>query len=146
MMKFTKPIRKATLEDLNEIYEMESESFGLDAYSKRLLISQIKYNDFYILQLDNKIIGYTTLTVRKFWNSARISNFLIHKNYRGKGYSNELMNYIKESYKNLKITLEVRIDNAIAINAYKKAGFEIIGNIKNYYSDGCDAYKMLLNN
>ena len=40
--------------------------------------------------------------------------------------------------------LEVRVRNNVAINLYKKFGFETISTRKGYYKDGEDAYVMLL--
>lgn len=43
------------------------------------------------------------------------------------------------------IVLEVRVSNEVAINLYRKLGFRIHHRIPGYYSDGEDAYFMVLN-
>jgi ribosomal-protein-alanine N-acetyltransferase len=41
------------------------------------------------------------------------------------------------------ITLEVRKSNAAAVAFYEREGFSICGEIKNFYSNGEDAHKMM---
>ena len=43
---------------------------------------------------------------------------------------------------NFKMTLEVNKKNEIAINLYRKYGFKIVGDRKNYYGIDQDAYIM----
>lgn len=63
--------------------------------------------------------------------------------YRRKGYSKKLFNYLFElnKDKNIKYMLEVRVDNKSAIKLYENLGFKIIHTRKNYYKD-TDAYIM----
>lgn len=45
-------------------------------------------------------------------------------------------------YKAKECVLEVRSSNTVAVNLYKKLGFEIIRTLHGYYADGEDAYLM----
>ena len=59
--------------------------------------------------------------------------------YRNKGIATILMEKLLEEA--LDITLEVRIDNEIAINLYRKFGFEKVAIRKGYYN-GVDGILM----
>lgn len=43
-----------------------------------------------------------------------------------------------------KITLEVRVSNVVAVDFYKKFGFEVERQVPKYYNDGEDALIMYL--
>lgn len=143
MMKSMETIRHAKYNDIDQIYLIEIDAFDKDAYSKESMLTQIKNDDFYVMERENKIIGYITILKRKNSRSVRLYNFTIHKDYRGKGYSHILITYILTLYIAYNIYLEVRKDNIQAIKLYEKYGFEKTKEIPNYYYDGTSAYKMI---
>ena len=106
------------------------------------MINIIKKGNYNIYQLviDNKEIGYVE-TIPNI-DYLEITDVLIYEEYRGKGYSKELINYIFKNVKYNKIILEVSVNNHIAISLYKKYGFKEINIRKNYYRDGSDALIM----
>jgi [ribosomal protein S18]-alanine N-acetyltransferase len=64
---------------------------------------------------------------------------------RRKGMAMALINRALEGmayYKAKQCFLEVRVTNDVAVNLYKKLGFEVTRTINGYYSDGEDAYVM----
>lgn len=72
-----------------------------------------------------------------------IVSFAVDKKFRSKGYGGALMNKFFECATE-DVALHVRIDNPSAIHLYKKCGFEIVGEKKNYYSESNgDAYRMI---
>ena len=71
-----------------------------------------------------------------------ITNVFVKEEHRGKGYSKLLLDYVIENNSNLKLMLEVSVNNHIAINLYKKFDFREIHIRKNYYKDGSDAIIM----
>ena len=78
---------------------------------------------------------------------ADIHDIEVEFEYRGKGYGAKLMELFLNEMKNrgvIVITLEVRIDNTVAISLYEKFGFECIAVRTNYYKDGCDGLLMRL--
>ena len=83
----------------------------------------------------------------KFKNSAHIVSIAVHPQFRKKGFGTklliELLNIFQNKGKNI-IRLEVRTTNVAAIALYKHYNFEIIEQIKNYYTDDEDAYLMEL--
>lgn len=92
---------------------------------------------------ENKAIGY--LGYFLIYDRIEIDYLYVEKKYRKKGYANILINKLVEISKKencINITLEVNVNNNVAINLYKKNGFEIIKTIYNYYN-GEDGYLML---
>ena len=76
-----------------------------------------------LIKNNNDIIGYSHIDFDcdKYWFGIYLND-----NYRGKGYGNKIINYIKNNYllKSInEIFLSVDIDNQYAIKLYKKNGF-----------------------
>lgn len=95
-----------------------------------------------------KIVGIACL-----WSiaeEAHITLLGVEPNYRRQGFGTLLLLSLLENAIARKLawaTLEVNINNAQAINLYKKFGFEIIGKRKGYYqSTGDDALILWLKN
>lgn len=97
-----------------------------------------------VATIDDMVVGHILVfkNRRKF---ARVFSICTSKNYRGKGVAKKLLNQAILYFRDIEyqsIFLEVRVDNHLAQNIYKKFGFEIIKTISSFYKDGCDAYKM----
>ena len=117
---------------------------------KELLKNQIEYrigdNEFekcYIYILNDKIIGLIDFS--KIYNRLELNYIWIKPEKRGNKYSKELMNYmIKYASKNNleNITLEVSINNYIAIKLYEEYGF-IKAAIRKQYYNGIDGILMI---
>lgn len=94
-------------------------------------------------ELDNKIIGIIDFS--DIYERIELNYIWISPIFRGNNYSKELMNYMFEYAKNKKInniTLEVSVNNEIAIKLYQKYGFTQASIRKNYYN-GTDAFLMI---
>lgn len=142
-------IRKATIADLNAIIEIENSSFDSDRFSRRQFFHLIKHAKgiFYVAESDKCILGYLSLIYRTNSKCLRIYSIAVSPEARGQQIGQQFIDKSKEyatTYHLLKISLEVRTDNRIAINLYKKNGFEVTSIIKEYYSDGSDALRMNL--
>lgn len=146
-------ILKAQLYDLDEIYQIETEAFGGDAYSKKMLKNQIQspHNYFIVLkEPDDRtqsmvIVGYITIQFRKNHKVLRLYNFAVRKECRGFGYAERLYNTVMfplQEFYYTKINLEVKVTNTPAIKFYERHGFKIDREIPFYYHDGQSAYKM----
>jgi ribosomal-protein-alanine N-acetyltransferase len=75
---------------------------------------------------------------------ADIIDIEISPEFRGKGYGSILLNQFimdMRARSVAEITLEVRVDNAVAIGLYKKFGFAKVGIRKGYYK-GIDGILM----
>jgi ribosomal protein S18 acetylase RimI-like enzyme len=98
---------------------------------KRFIDSHVSnYEGLYFLYKDRKVIGQFEF----FSEDNSLWSVRIDDNFRGKGYGfiflNEFLKYIKKNTEIKEIKLNVYKDNKVAINLYKKLGFEIIGENK----------------
>jgi len=142
-----KVIRKADLEDLtiiqnlnNKLFELEKENYDPTLVSDWPLTDEGKeyfedlINNHYVIVaiLDNEIIGYLAGTINEKGSYEEVqygelNNMLINEKYRGYGVGKKLINKFKEyceqnNIYNLKVVASAK--NINAINFYKKNGFE----------------------
>lgn len=113
-------------------------------YSKYEYISS-KNNLNYVFILDDEIIGEVDYSYPL--DTVDLLYIYIDSSKRGNGYGKNLLNATIEKLKKLnvkEIVLEVRKDNTVAYNLYKKVGFNEIGIRKNYYDGITDAILMKL--
>ena len=131
-------IRQYNDKDINEIAKLglklhDKYVFNLDEFSNCLVIEE-----------NNKIIGFITYSI--IYERAEVIDIIIDEKERKKGYGNKLLSKVIEIAKEsncTNITMEVNVNNESAIKLYKKNGFKIVSNRKNYYNDN-DAYLMEL--
>jgi len=130
-------IRKMIFKDLDEIMEIEKRSFPTP-WTKTMFLESLSseiYKNF-VIEEQNEVIGYIMLYYIQ--DEGHITNFAINPPFRKKGYATKLLSYVIDYFKKKGIVeffLEVRESNKVAINLYRKFGFEIIGRRKRYYSD-----------
>lgn len=142
-------IRPVIANDLASIFEIENQSFGVEAFKKR----QFKYLaksptcHFVVADIDRKIGGYLILVTRRNSKTLRIYSIATNPTYRGQGIGEKLMNYTKNFASNNgynALSLEVKETNLAAIALYQKMGFASIGKKMNYYGEGENALVMRL--
>ncbi|MDP2724603.1 MAG: ribosomal protein S18-alanine N-acetyltransferase [Bacteroidales bacterium] len=140
-------IRLASPTDLKAIMEIESESFGSDAFGER----QMKYlmksatSLFYVVETKHTLAGYIILLTRKNSYQMRIYSIAVLSLLRGKGVGQHLIDFaLKTAEKKSKssLKLEVRTTNSGAIQLYERNKFKPVNIIPDYYHDGCDALVM----
>ena len=126
---------KDSMEDLDEImdliYAEWGNSFSSSKESKLNKIKEAISNNVYLpkiyaLKKDNVLIGTFTIKDKDLDNcdlSPWIACVVVKKEYRGKGYANALLKYIKEiidnNYKEMYLVTDLN-------NFYEKIGFEFI--------------------
>ena len=138
-------LTKATLQDLNELASLEEKLFKVENFplSKSSFRYHIKNNLLFIAKMDEKIVGYILLLIKR--KNPKIYSIGVLEEYRGKSISKKLLQKILDEAQNLgfsKVVLEVRTDNTLAISLYEKFGFRITKQLNSFYLDGCDAYFM----
>ncbi len=142
-------IRRASLADLDGIYEIEKDCF-LNPWKKSDLeyeLTKNPVNFVLVAEVDDVIVSFLNFMIT--FNSASIVQIATKIDERGKHYATRLLNEmfnILPSQGDEKvdfITLEVRESNKVAQEMYKKVGFEFITIKKNYYSNGEDALYMV---
>lgn len=135
-------IRKATIKDKEEIYElgkMVNKNFE-KVYNLDQMFEE-KYNVIYVAEEDGKMVGLLIAIV--LYETCEILNVVVLEEYRRKKIATNLIDTLISEFINTinTVTLEVAVDNENAIKLYKKFGLEIINTRKNYY-DNTDAYLM----
>ena len=143
-------IRKRKVEDSNElahsialVWNTTYKGIVDDAFLKELIDNEnesaerLRNNineqpDYYILTLQNKIIGwiYYTLDSNKYENAAEIHSLYILKEYQGNGYGKLLYNYTVKNIKKkgIKKLIIGCLDGNSSNNFYKHLGGKYIGN------------------
>lgn len=137
-------IRKASLDDLQTIVDLENKVFGHTlgyAFLKQELLEN-EFSRMYVYTKNNQIIAY--LSYRQIDTNADILNFLVDTPFQNQGIGKSLFEHVlldmKEDGVN-SLVLEVRTSNESAIHFYKKYGATIVTTIENYYETE-DAYMM----
>lgn len=130
-------ISKMTILDLEKIKDSLENEFD-DFWNYQIFKSELENPNsiYFIIKTDNEICGFVGMI--KVLDIADIMNIVIKKDFRGKGLSKLLIEYIinycmENDIKT--INLEVSSKNIVAINLYKKYGFEEVGRRKKYYKD-----------
>ena len=115
----------------NFTYELTEKEFSTNPYLK--IITYVE---------KDKIIGFLLYSL--IYDRIEIEQFEVITKERGKGIGDKLLKYLIEKYKNSdikNITLEVKEDNIVAINLYKKYGFQKVSTREKYY-DGINGLLM----
>lgn len=111
---------------LKGLFDNESRS------AERLRNNPTDQEDYYILSLQDKIIGwmYYTLDSDKYEDAAEIHSLYILKEYQGRGYGKKLYNYAVKNImkKGINKLIIGCLDGNPSNNFYKHLGGKYIGN------------------
>ena len=136
-----------TMADVPEIAALDKECFKIP-WSQSAFQAEMEnvFAHYIVAKKDGSCIGYCG-----FWqvyDEGDITNVAVSPICRRLGIGSMLIKeIIKEAKENklVCLNLEVRKSNIAAQNLYKKYGFHVVGERKNYYSDNKeDAYIMKL--
>ncbi len=146
MFNHSVDIREATLQDLNDIYQIEIEAFS-DPYPKGLLKAFFFHPGAYLVAVaGDKVVGYAIGIIR-FRSLGHVVSIAVKMNYRRRGVGKKLLIALIKSLTlkgAKKIRIEVRESNDIAINLYRSIGFVGKEKIMGYYPDGEAALVMFI--
>jgi len=128
-------IERMREEDLEEVLRIENESFS-DPWRKECFLEDI-HKEFTcpaVAKIGEELVGYTCLW--RIEDELQIANIAVDKGYRRKGIAQKLIEWIiqqglKQNCRT--VLLDVRESNLVALEFYRKFGFEEIGRRKNYY-------------
>ncbi|NLY48472.1 MAG: tRNA (adenosine(37)-N6)-threonylcarbamoyltransferase complex dimerization subunit type 1 TsaB [Clostridiales bacterium] len=134
--KKTLLIRDMTVNDVDEVYGIEKETFS-EPWSRASFTESLSdpNNTYLVAEADDKIVGYCG-----FWGIAgegHICNVAVRQEYRNREIGYTMLKELIARAKSKGIasmTLEVRSSNQPAINLYKKLGFTEAGTRKNFYA------------
>lgn len=134
-MDFT--FKKMDIQDLEEIKDVLLSDFD-NFWSYEVLREELLSDSslYIVAKKQNEIIGFAGIKI--IIDEADIMNIVVKKSYRNNGIGSLLLEnlILTSNKKNLNfINLEVDCKNTIAINLYKKFGFEEISLRKNYYKN-----------
>lgn len=139
-------IRKMTLEDIDQVYFIENQSF-FEPWSKETLINEMQINKFldhYVFEVNDEILGF--YIANYILDEAELYTLAVREDARGLGIGGKLLGHLEDESKKKhmkKIFLEVSTKNEKAIRLYSKFSFKKVGLRKNYYSKtNEDAYVM----
>ncbi len=142
-------LRPATSEDLTQIASIEK-SVHLAPWSQDQFQSEMSkpYSQFLVLtddETDSVVAGYIVLWT--LLEECQILNIAIDTSHRRKGFAKFMIRKAVQMayHKGIKkVVLEVRKSNLPAIHLYQNLQFVITHIRKSFYSNGEDAYQMLL--
>ena len=137
-------IRKATIEDLEKLYQFEQGVIAAErSFDSTLKKEEIHYYNLeemikashievLVAETENKIIGsgYARIEKAKDYLKHDVHAYLgfmyVHPEYRGKGINKKIMEALKNWAHSQNVTelrLDVYFNNISAIKAYEKIGF-----------------------
>lgn len=151
--------RPLTLDDLPRLVELESELFGDGAWSRWMLREELTGParfyvgvDLPVAGADDDVPGAATLVgYAGTWTDGIDSQIMtvgVARSHQGLGLGRLLLDTLLEherAQRTQQVFLEVRVDNARAIEMYERAGFERLGLRRGYYQpENVDALTMRL--
>ena len=141
-------IRIARPADIDALLGIENASFSTDRITRAGFRRFLRGSSARLLVVDagsDQIGGYVLLLTRRGSRRARIYSLATHPAWRGKGLAVLLLGAALATAREWHmddIGLEVREDNAAAINLYAGHGFQNVARREGYYEDGSTAIVM----
>jgi ribosomal-protein-alanine N-acetyltransferase len=135
--------RPMKLEDIPRVHEIDVLSFSLPWPEKSYLFELTKNPSTLALVAEITPCGVSPVVIGMavVWimgDEAHIATLAIHPEFRGNGYGNKILaETMRQSIQRGAIlaTLEVRENNRLAQQIYKKFGFTTVGQRLHYYKD-----------
>lgn len=133
-------LRRATIEDISNLIEIEKSVSGDKTYSALLEESEWKEEMekgvVYIIEDFGSVAGNISYE-RKSDNHFYISGLAIRPEFQGRGIAREaLLRVLEELYDARRIDLVTHPDNVKALSLYQSLGFLVEQKIDNYFGDG----------
>lgn len=138
--------REMTVEDLPEVWALETELFPIDAWPYEMFAGELALVDtrnYWVVEDGERIVGYCGLMC--VLPLADVQTIAVIPEYEGRGIGSHLLGTMIANASDRSATdllLEVRADNPRAQNLYERFGFEAIHRRPRYYRDGVDAVIM----
>ncbi|MBH5320023.1 ribosomal protein S18-alanine N-acetyltransferase [Paenibacillus sp. GSMTC-2017] len=130
--------RLMTLEDIPAIIAIEQEAFTspwtTEAFTNELTNNM--FAKYMVMEEEGMLLGYGGMWI--IMDEAHITNIAIRSDRRGYGLGHKLLEQLQRTavfFGAVKMTLEVRVTNALAQHIYRKFGFQSSGIRPRYYSD-----------
>lgn len=130
--------RPLVVADIPSIVEIEQLSFATP-WTEEAFHNELKHNPqacYTVAEHRGRVVAYCGMWL--IIDEAHVTNIAVHPQFRGKRIGDMLLAYVMALAKvngMLKMTLEVRPSNKVAINLYEKYGFVHQGTRPRYYRD-----------
>lgn len=138
--------RPMTLDDIDEVWELEKVLFPADAWPREMYIDELGHTDtrdYWVVCDGQAIVAYCgSMCVLPL---ADVQTIAVSPDYEGRGIGTHLLQLMIATVTQRSATdllLEVRADNPRAQGLYERHGFETIHRRARYYRDGVDAVIM----
>lgn len=145
--------RLAKIEDASKIAVILMTSYNITSLDEGVhtFLSEMKKNVFVLAEQDNTIVGVASYKIHGLpkHELAEMDRIAILPEYRGKGISKPLFEYLlkdvkkfyeKQDHKLRKLFLLTHAENKRAHEFYKKLGFSHETTLKNHYYEGKDEF------
>lgn len=137
-------IRRADVSDIDHLAAIENRVFPGDRLSRRSLRRHIASDGALMLvaEAQGRPVGYALVLLRRGSATARLYSIAVEPAAAPRGTGRALL-AAAERQAALRgaeaLRLEVRADNARAVELYERAGYRGTGRRAGYYEDGADA-------
>jgi ribosomal-protein-alanine N-acetyltransferase len=140
-------IEDASIRHLDKLYEIETQCFDREAFTKQQIASLLRdYNSVSLVaKINGEIMGFIIGTIYIERNSltGHILTIDISPVHRRKGTAQKLLQETEKIFKEKGVKtcrLEVREDNIAALRLYQKFGYKKVAKLNNYYGNAHGIY------
>ena len=133
-------IQRATINDLEKLYQIERECFTIEAFSKKHIgyLLQNPNTVSLVAQINSEIAGFIVGLIHQQHKTitGRVYTLDVASKHRRKGVGLKLLNEIEQIFvkRGVRICyLEARVDNVAALELYHKHGYVEVEKLKEYY-------------
>ena len=139
-------VRRATVDDLVALVELENASFAVERMSARQLRRHLHSASALIVvaTAQRRLLGAAVLFLRSRSRVGRLYSIAVAAGARGRGVGETLLQAVERAAAKRgcdRLRLEVRVDNAGAQRLYERHGYRRFGLRRGYYEDGHDALR-----
>lgn len=119
------------VEQAHAIFRILTAVYGVSPWTEGQIVADVSRDDtHYHFAYDGQtMVGF--LALQDLSGELEITNIAVLPTYQGRGYASLLME--KLATQRQPIFLEVRASNMVAQGLYRKYGFDVVGQRKNYY-------------
>jgi len=139
-------LRRATINDLDVLVELENASFAVERMSARQWRRHLESlsAEIFVAIRARRVIGAAVVFFQRSHRVARLYSIAVATDERGRGIGEILLGAVEQSARRRGcrvLRLEVRADNPVAQRLYERKGYRRFGLKPGYYEDGQDALR-----
>lgn len=141
-----KRINPGDKKEIDNIVKIEEEVFGKNGGADYWLVKTfVRYGLLLVIKEGEEIISIAEYIEIMGEKELFLYGFLTREKFRGKGYAGKLIDYSEKisrikGYKAISLTVDP--ENLLAVNFYKKRGYQIVEFQENEYGEGVHRYLM----